>query len=224
MSKFSERFRELRNARGLSQQKLADNLNTSKSSVNMYERGDREPGLEMLETIADYFNVDMDYLLGKSNVANKALYQSNSTKEHEPSNISAVIPSNKIYQIPVFETVSAGFGAHAEENVIDYLPIVIENPYDVPDMLGIKVNGNSMYPKIENGDVIIVRKQESVDSGDIAVVMIDGEEGVVKKVLYGDDWIELHSFNPEYMPRRFEGADVERLRVVGIVKGVMKMF
>ena len=88
MSKFSERFRELRNARGLSQQKLADNLNTSKSSVNMYERGDREPGLEMLETIADYFNVDMDYLLGKSNVANKALYQSNSTKEHEPSNIS----------------------------------------------------------------------------------------------------------------------------------------
>lgn len=75
MSKFSNRLRELRNTRGLSQQKLADNLKTSKSSVNMYERGDREPGLEMLETIADFFNVDMDYLIGKSNVANKMLYQ-----------------------------------------------------------------------------------------------------------------------------------------------------
>lgn len=73
MSKFSERFKELRSCRKLSQQELADKLGTSKSSVNMYERGEREPSLEMLECIADFFNVDMDYLLGKSQVANQAL-------------------------------------------------------------------------------------------------------------------------------------------------------
>lgn len=73
MSKFSEKFKELRKSRNLSQQELADYLHTSKSSVNMYERGEREPGLEMLEAIADYFNVDMDYLIGKADVANKAL-------------------------------------------------------------------------------------------------------------------------------------------------------
>ena len=73
MSKFSEKFRELRKSRSLSQQELADYLHTSKSSVNMYERGEREPGLEMLEAIADYFNVDMDYLVGKADIANKAL-------------------------------------------------------------------------------------------------------------------------------------------------------
>lgn len=209
---FSQKLKQLRAEKKLTQEEFAKAIKVSKGAVAMWETGKRTPDTEMLMTISQFFRTTVDELIG------------NSRDIPEPSNISAVIPSNKIYQIPVFETVSAGFGAHAEENVIDYLPIVIENPYDAPDMLGIKVNGNSMYPKIENGDIIIVRKQESVDSGDIAVVMIDGEEGVVKKVLYGDDWIELHSFNPEYMPRRFEGAEVERLRVVGIVKGVMKMF
>ena len=66
MSKFSERFKELRSSRKLSQQELADKLGTSKSSVNMYERGDRRPDFETAEAIADFFNVDMNYLLGYS--------------------------------------------------------------------------------------------------------------------------------------------------------------
>lgn len=72
MAKFSDRFKQLRTERGLSQQSLADQLGFSKSSVNMYERGEREPGLDSLETIADYFNVDMDFLLGKSDIPNKS--------------------------------------------------------------------------------------------------------------------------------------------------------
>lgn len=66
MSKFHLRIRELRISRKLSQQELADILKISKSSINMYERGEREPGLDLLEAIADFFNVDMDYLMGKS--------------------------------------------------------------------------------------------------------------------------------------------------------------
>ncbi len=80
MSKFSEKFKELRQSRNLSQQQLADYLHTSKSSVNMYERGEREPGLEMLEAIADYFNVDMDYLIGKSDIANRTLMPNNTVE------------------------------------------------------------------------------------------------------------------------------------------------
>lgn len=66
MSKFHLRLRELRNSRKLSQQELADLLGISKSSINMYERGEREPGLDALEAMADFFNVDMDYLMGKT--------------------------------------------------------------------------------------------------------------------------------------------------------------
>lgn len=71
MIKFSQRLRELRKKAGLSQQEFANQIGTSKSSINMYERGEREPSLEMLEAIADYFNVDMDYLLGKSDIKNR---------------------------------------------------------------------------------------------------------------------------------------------------------
>lgn len=72
MPRFSERLKELRVSHGLSQQEFANQLGcVSKSSINMYERGEREPSFETLEAIADYFNVDMDYLLGKSDNPNK---------------------------------------------------------------------------------------------------------------------------------------------------------
>lgn len=142
----------------------------------------------------------------------------------EPSNLSNVIPSQNIYQIPVFASVSAGFGAYASNDILEYIPMVIDNPYDADDTIGIRVRGDSMYPKIEDGDIIVVRKQESVDSGDIAVLLLDGEEGLVKKVVYGATWIELHSFNPEYKTRRFENEEVLRLRVVGLVIGSYKKF
>jgi len=75
MARFSERLRQLRTARDLSQMEFSKQIGISKSSVNMYERGEREPGLETLEQIADYFNVDLDYLLGKSDVVCKAHFQ-----------------------------------------------------------------------------------------------------------------------------------------------------
>ena len=73
MSSFNTRLRELRLSVDMSQNEFAKALGLSKSSVNMYERGEREPGIEMLETIADFFNVDMDYLLGKASIVNKTL-------------------------------------------------------------------------------------------------------------------------------------------------------
>ena len=75
-----------------------------------------------------------------------------------------------------------------------------------------------MSPIIKHGDTIVVHKQDSVDSGDIAVLLIDGEEAVVKKVIYDQNNIELHSLNPMYSVRKFSGAEVLRVRVVGKVK------
>lgn len=67
MIRFAERLRELRISKGLSQQTLADQLgNISKSSINMYERGEREPSLEMLDRMATYFSISVDDLLGRA--------------------------------------------------------------------------------------------------------------------------------------------------------------
>lgn len=71
MIKFSLRLKELRTSKKLSQQNLANYISVSKSSINMYERGEREPSLETLEELADFFNVDFNYLIGKSDVPNR---------------------------------------------------------------------------------------------------------------------------------------------------------
>ncbi len=73
MAQFDKILRLLRNEKGMSQQELADALGISKSSINMYERGERQPNFEVLEAIADFFNVDIDYLLGRSNKTTKII-------------------------------------------------------------------------------------------------------------------------------------------------------
>lgn len=73
MAQFDKILKLLRNERQLSQQELADALGISKSSINMYERGERQPNFEVLETIADYFNVDIDYLLGRTSKTTKVI-------------------------------------------------------------------------------------------------------------------------------------------------------
>lgn len=206
-----ERIRELRQKSGLTQEELAKEIGYStKTSISKMENDLLDINQSTIVALARALKTTPSTLMGWED----------DSKEH--SNIRDVVPNNKIHMIPIYATVSAGFGAYAEDNVVDYIPMIIDNPYDINDTIGIQVKGDSMYPKIEDGDTIIVRKQESVDSGSVAVLLLDGEEGLVKKVEYGKDWIELHSFNPEYKTRRFEGMDVLRLRVVGKVLKVVK--
>lgn len=189
--------------------KLCEDLDFKYSTVSEWLSAKKYPRIDSIEKLANYFGV------AKSDII----------EEKESPNLGKIISrGDNIYKIPVFETVSAGFGAYASNEVIDYIPVLINNPYDVKSTIAIKVKGDSMYPKIEDGDIIIVRKQTSIDSGDVAVLLLDNEEGLVKKVVYGKDWIELISINPEYKTRRFENEEVLRLRVVGKVVGSYKVF
>lgn len=205
-----ERIKKLREENGMSQTELAEKINTSKQNLYKYENDiiTNIPS-DKIEAIAQIYGVSPSYIMGWDD-------------KTEPSNISAVYTEG-IYKIPVFETVSAGFGAYASCDIIDYIPVFVRNPSEVPDLMGIRVSGDSMYPKIEDGDIIVVHKQSSVDSGSIAVVLLDNEEGLVKKVEYGSGWMDLISINPEYKIRHFKGAEVLRLQVVGLVKQVIKM-
>lgn len=204
---------------GYSYPELAKITGISKSSLQRYATGEtKKIPIDCIEKIAKATNTDSRYLMGwnDNNIESSEIVES--------SNINYIIQNDNIYQIPVFESVSAGFGAYASNEILEYIPVVLNSRYEAENTLAIKVKGDSMYPKIEDGDTIIVRKQNSVDSGDIAVLLLDGEEGLVKKVLYGKDWIELHSINPEYKNRRFEKEEVLRLQVVGKVIGSYKSF
>lgn len=133
----------------------------------------------------------------------------------------SVITDN-IFMRPVYDSVAAGFNALAQDNIIEYIPTYIQSEAEQEEYIWINVKGDSMSPLIDNGDQVLVRRQTSVDSGQIAIVIIDCEEAVIKKVIYGSSWIELISINPYYPPRRFEGENVQRVFVFGLVKKVNK--
>jgi repressor LexA len=195
---------------GLTLEEIGNATGVSKSTVKKWENGFiANMRRDKIEKLAKILQISPIVLLGNKN-------------EDDKPNAEILSAGKNIYKIPVFSSVSAGFGAYACSDVIDYMHLYIANPADVPEMICIKVTGDSMYPKIEDGDIIAVRKQDSVDSGSIAVVLVDGEEGFVKKVIYDNEIIELHSINPEYAPKIFKGAEVLRVRVVGIVKQVIK--
>lgn len=112
MTKFNERLKELRKGKDLSQADFAKQIRVSKSSINMYERGEREPGIETLEAIADYFNVDMDYLLGKSEHKNKFDW----LKSTDNFAIDNIIPIPKTKKVPLLGKIACGEPIIAEEN------------------------------------------------------------------------------------------------------------
>ena len=217
MSELNERIKEMRLKCGFTLLEVAERIGVKEATVQRYESGAiKNIKYETVCKLAGVFGCDPGRLMGWSARPGRAVLSEGR------SNVSAVI-TDGIQMIPVFESVSAGLGAYADSEVIDHVPLFVKNPVEAPSLIGIKVKGDSMYPKIEDGDIIIVRKQTSVDSGSIAVVLLDGEEGLVKKVEYGPDWIDLVSINPEYKTRRFEGEEVTRLQVVGLVKQVIKM-
>ena len=203
-----ENLKKLRKQKGLSQSAFAEILHASQNTVSQWESGKREPSYEITQQIADYFNVSVDYLLGRDTLPKNAI----------PVDISTFV------KIPVYGEVSAGMGCFAEDNIIGYELVSPDSISKYEDYFFLKVKGDSMEPKICTDDLALIQKQTSVDNGAVAVVIIDNENGVIKKVNYGDDWIELVSFNPYYPPRLFEGSDVQRIMVVGLVKQIVRKF
>lgn len=206
MSKFSERLKELRTSRKLSQQELADKLGTSKSSVNMYERGEREPGLEMLETIADFFNVDMDYLHGKSKIANKSLEEGIFTRF---DNISPI----RTQRIPLLGEIACGKPIYCDEDRESY----VEVGADIRADFCLRAKGDSMIgARIMDGDIVFIRQQSIVENGEIAAVIIDNE-ATLKRVYYYKDSgkLILQAENPKYSPLIYEGEELNSIRILG---------
>ena len=186
---------------------VAKDVGASESDLDSWQHGSL-PAYTTLKDIADRFSVDISELYSNPD-------------SDDTTQIREVVTDN-VHMIPVYESVSAGFGAYADNHIVDRIPLFIRSSYEAENTILIRVSGDSMSPVIEDGDLIQIQKQESVDSGDIAVVLLDGEEGLVKKVVYDTEYIELISLNPKYRTRRFDGEDVLRIRVVGKVRRVIR--
>lgn len=159
-------------------------------------------------------------LLAKVLKMNPVSFITGEFKEEEDQAIP--LPQTNVFMRPVYDSISAGFGVIAQDVPVDYMPTYITCPSEQDKYIWINVHGDSMSPLIDDGSKILVKKQSSVDSGQIAAVLVDDEEAVVKRVLYNDNTVELHSVNPYYPPRVFKNNDVTRVQILGLVKEVSK--
>lgn len=159
-------------------------------------------------------------LLAKALKMNPVSFITGEFKEEEEQAIP--LPQTNVFMRPVYDSISAGFGVIAQDVPVEYMPTYITCPSEQDKYIWINVHGDSMSPLIDDGSKILIKKQTSVDSGQIAAVLVDDEEAVVKKVLYNDNTVELHSVNPYYPPRVFKNNDVTRVQILGLVKEVSK--
>lgn len=218
MPKFSDRFKQLRTERRLSQQNLADQLGFSKSSVNMYERGEREPGLESMETIADYFNVDLDYLMGRSDIPNRNdwLKSINKSVAVEPSQpqmkFDNIIPISTKH-FPLLGDIACGKPIMANEEKELY----VEAGTNIHADFCLKAKGDSMIgARIYDGDIVFIRKQEMVNNGEIAAVIID-DEATLKRVNYYPEknLLILKAENSNYEDLVYTGEQLDHIIILG---------
>ena len=164
------------------------------------------PTLDSVKYISNAMNIPIDDLL-------KMLDDEQEFKLNED-----VLPNN-LNVIPILGTVKAGYDWLAEENVVDYVTLK-ENIPNIKEYYALKITGDSMLPLLSEGDLVIVHDQDDVECGQTAVIIINGEEATVKKVVKTNEGIELHSMNPYYPVKKFTYEDMKSIpvKIIGIVK------
>ena len=192
-----EQLRILRKRDGLTQAEVAARLGVDRSTYAKYENGQSEPNFEMLQKLADLFRSSADFLIGGTD---------------HPSSKSGT-------WVPVLGDVAAGIPIEAVENVVDYEEIDTAMA-STGEYYGLRIKGSSMEPRIREGDVVIVRQQEDADTGDTAVVLVNGESATVKRIKKEPDGgLWLLPNNPAYDPQHYSPAEVAEkpVRIIGKV-------
>ena len=197
MPSFRDMLVYLRKRNGYSQQELAQLIGVSRSAIGMYEAGEREPSFEVLEALADTFNVNMDTLLGKPSIT-------------LPLNMTQLQHMGKV---PLIGEIACGTPILAEENITDYVDL----PGHIRADYALTCKGDSMVNAgIRDGDVVYIRQQCVVDNGQIAAVLVGDEEATLKRFYRLGDTVTLNAENPAFAPLVFVGEEVSRVHIIGL--------
>ena len=194
-----DKIKELRESTGMSARKFAEEIGLKYTTYYGYERGTREPGADFIAAIASYFGVSVDYLLGLED-------------KKWPSNLS---PLPKMKKIPLVGTIACGQPILAEENITDYIDL----PGHIRADFALTCRGDSMINAgINDGDIVYIRKQETVENGQIAAVLVeDGNmEATLKRFYFSGNTVMLNAENPAYDPLVYVGAEIENVHVIGL--------
>lgn len=200
-----EYLEKIRKSKDLSLRQVDYKSDVSYSHLSMIEKGTRKASPLTLKELAKVYN--LDYV----DLYEKAGYLDLAEKEKISQKYSV--------SIPILGTVKAGYNWLVEENVVDYITLK-ENIPNVNEYFALRVTGDSMLPLLSDGDLVIVHDQDDVESGQTAVVLINGEEATIKKIIKTNEGIELHAMNPYYPIKKFTFEDMKNIpvKIIGRVR------
>ncbi|MBR3187661.1 MAG: helix-turn-helix domain-containing protein [Lachnospiraceae bacterium] len=168
------------------QQELAEYVGVTQAAVSHWCSGLKTPRMNKIDKIAEFLEVPRSAILGTGTI--------------KP-------PASSTVRIPVFSRVAAGIPIDAIEEVVDWEEIP-EDMSKTGEFFGLKIKGDSMQPRIVEGDTVIVRQQPDAESGDVVIVRINGDYATCKRLSKYAGGISLISFNPQYPPMNFTNEEI----------------
>lgn len=196
----SQRRKEL----NMTMKQVADKVGVSEGTISRWESGKiADMRRDKIMAYAQALNISPAIIMGWDNV--------------DSSSTSESIHAGK--RIPVLGSVAAGIPIDAIEDVLDWEDIS-EDMAKTGEFFGLRIKGDSMQPRIVEGDVVIVRQQSDADSGDVVIVQVNGDKATCKRLAKYSSGISLISFNPTYEPMNYTNEQIEQLPVTIIGKVV----
>ena len=199
------RLKFLRTEKGEGLDKIAKYLNVTVQTISNYENEKRDMTPDTIIKLADYFHVTTDYLLGKCDSRNGT-----------ESNIFPIADSP--INVPVLGRIAAGLPLLATENIEGYELAPSSIIKEGFDYFYLRVNGDSMNLKFNDGDIVLVQKQDDLENDEIGVILVDGQDATVKKYKYENGFVILSpmSTNPSHVVQIYNPKDV-LIKIVGKV-------
>lgn len=183
--KVGARLKQARESSHLTLEEAGNRVGVHKSTVLRWENGDTEKiKLPIIESLATFYNVNPVWLMG---------YDVPMDRE-----IKTDILGNPVVSLPLLGTVKAGYNYLAQENWIGTVDVETSLVGDGKDYFALKVKGDSMAPVFLEDDIVIIKKQNECENNEYAVVIINGDEGTLKKIKKTDNGIILQPLNPAY--------------------------
>lgn len=210
-----ERIRSIRQAKGITQIELASATGISKQNLYKYETNiiSNIPS-DKIEAISRYLDVSPAIIMGWDNHADgkpaKAI----------PHGFS---PMPEMYKVPLIGSIACGEPILAEEHIDGYVGV----PKNIRADFALLCKGDSMINAgIRDGDVVYIRKQETVENGQIAAVIVEDmeTEATLKRFYFENGVVTLSPENNRYPPKTFIGSDIERIRIVGLAVGFTHLY
>lgn len=203
---FSQRLKALRKQNKLSQGALSAQLGVTQQAVGKWENGRSTPDPDTVVRLAALLGTTTDHLLGAESPPPAA--------EPVPAQFGGPVGLYRESPVPVVGTVRAGYGALAFEEDYGTELAPVKDP---ENYFYLVVKGDSMEPRIHDGDYALVRRQPTLNNGDLGVMVFGEGEGTLKKYVQRGNAVILQPFNPEYEAKVIRGEELEQLYIVGKV-------